>query len=125
MQYDVNSPAEYLAQLEKDWRYHTLEELRSIIKTKAPNLKEGIHYKMLGYEDERGLVFSLNAQKNFVSLYFGDIKKIDPDGSMLKGLNCGKGCIRFKKTNVIAETQIDQFIAKALSMWKAGKDIGC
>jgi hypothetical protein len=32
---------------------------------------------MLSYSDQRGIVFGLNAQKHYVSLYVGDAKKID------------------------------------------------
>ncbi len=57
MQYDVKTPAEYLNQLEKDWRYEKVQELRKIIKAKAPQLVEGIHYKMLSYSDAEGVLF--------------------------------------------------------------------
>lgn len=97
MQYDVKTPKEYLNQLEKDWRYEKVQQLRKIIQAKAPKLVEGIHYKMLSYSDEKGVLFQLNAQRNYVSFYVGDIKKVDPEGTMLKGLNQGKGCVRFKK----------------------------
>ena len=125
MQYDVKTPEEYFAVLEEDWRREKLLHLRDIIKTKAPDLKEIIEYKMLGYRDGRGSIFHLNAQKNFVGLYIGNAKKIDKDGSLLKGIDCGKGCIRIKKTNIIADTRIDEFIERAIKLWKAGEDIGC
>ena len=64
MQYNVNTPAEYLDALDNDWRREKLLQLRNIIHAKAPNLKEGIEYKMLNYYDEKGTVFHLNAQKN-------------------------------------------------------------
>lgn len=97
MQYDVQTPQEYMQMLEDDWRREKLEELRAIIKSCAPELTEGIDYKMLCYRDDKEIVFGLNAQKHYVSLYVGDVTKIDPDGSLLAGLNVGKGCIRFTK----------------------------
>jgi len=125
MQYNVTTPVEYIDALEKDWRLNTLQELRKIIKLKAPDYIEGIHYKMLGYSDKKGLVFSLNAQKNYVSFYVGNTKKVDPSGTLLKEVNLGKGCIRFKKTNSIANTRIDAFIERAVDLRKQGIDIGC
>ena len=125
MQYDVKTPAEYFTVIEEDWRKEKLLQLRDLIKLKAPDLEEGIEYKMLSYRDEKGSVFHLNAQKKFVGLYIGDAKKIDEDGSLLKGIDCGKGCIRFKKSNVVADTRIDEFIEKAITLRRAGKDIGC
>jgi hypothetical protein len=46
---------------------------------------------MLCYRLNNLVLFHLNAQKGYVSLYCGDSKKIDPDGILLTGLNIGKG----------------------------------
>lgn len=125
MQYNVESPAEYLNVLEDDWRKETLLSLREIIITKTPDIKESIQYKMLCYGDENRDLFHLNAQKSYVSLYVGSITKVDPAGELLEGLNIGKGCIRFSKSREIADTQIDQFIERAIELWSEDKDIGC
>lgn len=125
MQYDVQTPAEYMDSLEDDWRRATLEEIRSIIKSYGSELVEGIDYKMLSYRDDRGILFGLNAQKHYVSLYVGDVSKIDPDGSLLQGINVGKGCIRFSKTKVVSKTRIKEFIERAIDMWRRGEDLDC
>lgn len=125
MQYDVQTPQEYMQMLEDDWRREKLEELRAIIKSCAPELTEGIDYKMLCYRDDKEIVFGLNAQKHYVSLYVGDVTKIDPDGSLLAGLNVGKGCIRFTKSKVISQTGIREFLERAVDMWRCGEDIDC
>ena len=125
MQYNALTPAEYLDVLEEDWRKETLLQIRDVILEKAYDFKERIHYKMLCYTDELGDLFHLNAQKHYVSLYVGDSAKVDPDGSLLKGLNLGKGCIRFKKSVKVTDTRIDEFIERAVQLWKEGIDIGC
>ena len=125
MQYNAQTPVEYIDVLEEDWRKEKLLQIRDIILDKAHDFKERIHYKMLCYTDENGDLFHLNAQKNYVSLYVGDASKIDTDGSLLKGLNLGKGCIRFKKSVDINTTKIDTFIEKAVGLWKDGVDVGC
>lgn len=125
MQYDVQTPEEYMRALDDDWRREKLEELRSIIRSCAPDLIEGIRYKMLSYGDGQELLFGLNAQKHYVSFYVGDASKIDPDGSLLEGLNVGKGCIRFTKTKDIAKTRIEEFIQRAVELWKQGEDVYC
>ncbi len=125
MQYEAKTPAEYLSAIDNDWRKETLEYIREIIKAKAPSFVEGISYKMLSYRDDRGIIFHLNAQKHFVSFYVGDINKIDLDGSLLEGMDMGKGCIRFTKSVVVADTQIGKFIERALYLWNKGEDIGC
>lgn len=125
MLYEASTPEDYLDQLEADWRRDTLTSLRERIKKSAPDLEESIHYKMLGYGIKGTYVFHLNAQKNYVSLYVGDASKIDPDTSLLAGLNVGKGCIRFGKSVKVEDTQIAEFIKQAVAMWRQGVDIGC
>ena len=49
---------------------------------------------MLSYDDDRGPVFALNAQKGYVSFYVGNAAKVAPAGEFLHGLDHGKGCIR-------------------------------
>lgn len=121
----AQTPKEYLEQLEDDWRAHTLRALRQIILEKGPELTEKINYKMLCFGNEDAAVFHLNAQKNYVSLYVGNASKIDPDGTLLVGLNVGKGCIRFRKTVSISDTQIDRFIARAIELWRSGEQMDC
>ena len=124
MQYDVSTPEEYLNVLELDWRKDKLLQVRNIILEYAPVLNEVIRYKMLGYEDHNGLFISLNAQRNYVGFYVGDIAKIDEDNSLLKGIDCGKGCVRIKKSYPL-EGNIEAFIKKAIDYRRMGKDIDC
>ena len=127
MQYDVDTPKEYLELLEGDWRKDKLIRIREIISKHAPELNESIRYKMLNYgvlEDDN-YVFALNTQKNYVSLYVGDISKVDPSGEMLKDFNLGKGCIRVRKTLDIEETRLEEFITKSVELWRSGLDINC
>lgn len=125
MQYDVKSPAEYLQKLPDDWRKEKVKVLRKMIKDKAPKLSEKINYKMLAYCDGDKIAFCLNAQKNYVSFYVGNAAKVDPDGTFLKGLNVGKGCIRFSKSVEISETRFDEFVQRAVEMWERGEDFDC
>lgn len=125
MQYDVESPEQYLAALDTDWRRETLLELRALLLELGPHLAESIRYRMLSFDDAEGGLFALNAQKHYVSLYVGDIAKVDPDGELLAGLNLGKGCIRFSKTKRVADTEIRTFIQRALELRQSGGDIDC
>ncbi|WP_462252010.1 DUF1801 domain-containing protein [Ekhidna sp.] len=123
MQYEASNPSEYMSLLEDDWRKDKLTELRKMLLELS--LEEGIKYKMLSYADEKGIMFQLNAQKNYVALYVGNASKVDPTGELLAGIDHGKGCLRFKKSTNISETQIDSFINKALDMWRKEEDFGC
>lgn len=125
MLYDAKTPEAYFAQLDDDWRREKLLELRDLIKTAAPSLEETIHYKMLGYGMGGSYLFHLNAQRGYVSLYAGNLEKVDPNGELVVGLNVGKGCVRFTKTKSVADSRIDEFIARAFQLWAAGQDIGC
>lgn len=125
MQYDVQTPGEYLSVLENDWRRDTLLVLRELIRKNAPELSETIKYKMLSYEDDRGPVFGLNAQKGYVSFYVGNVEKVDPAGELLGNLDHGKGCIRFRRSTRIADTRIEAFISRAAAMRRRGADMDC
>ena len=126
MQYDVATPDEYMAALEDDWRRDTLAELRQLVFELAPELKESIRYRMLSYDDDSGEgVFALNAQKHYVSFYVGDADRVDPDGSLLAGLNRGKGCIRFSRTKSVADSRIREFISRAVELQRAGAEVAC
>jgi uncharacterized protein YdhG (YjbR/CyaY superfamily) len=122
---DAKSPKEYLQQMPDDWRAETLKDIRALILKTDADLKERINYKMLAYGIDVEIFCHLNIQANYVSLYFGDIQKVDPDNELLDGLSQGKGCIRFTKSKKVAATRIDKFIAKANKMWRDGHDIGC
>ncbi len=125
MLYEVDTPEEYLQSIPSDWRKEKLEELRALILKQSNEFEECINYKMLCYRLNGNAVFHLNAQKGYVSLYVGDIKKIDPQNTLLDGLNVGKGCIRFTKSKKIDSTRIDEFIAKSVELSRKGIDLSC
>lgn len=125
MQYDVDTPNEYLELLEEDWRKEKLLRIREMILKHAPELNESIRYKMLNYGilETDDYLFALNAQKHYVSLYVGDVLIVDPSGDMLTDFNLGKGCIRVRKTIDIEKTQLEAFIIKSVELWREGKEI--
>ena len=125
MLYDAATPQDYIQQLDDDWRKQTLESLRSLIRQKAPDLVERIHYKMLGYGTEDDTFLHLNAQKGYVSLYVGNASKIDPDGTLLQGLSVGKGCIRFRRSTPVHETRIGEFLERVIEMRDQGEEFAC
>lgn len=125
MQYDVSTPEEYFDALDDDWRKARILDLRDLIARLAPNWREGIEYKMLSYSDEIGSVLHLNAQKSYVGVYVGDIAKVDPDGSLLGGLDLGKGCIRLKKRDDLTETGVPRFLERLVALRRDGVELGC
>ena len=125
MQYDVKTPKEYLLNLEDDWRKDKLKQIRQMIKKYAPDLDEGIEYKMLSFAKDGKTIFNLNAQRAYVSLYVGTINKVDGAKELLKDLDIGKGCIRIKKTILIPETGLEEFIKKTIELWENGGNTEC
>lgn len=125
MQYDVSSPQAYIDVLEMDWRKDKLLQIRNLILQQDASVVESVNYKMLYYSLNGVGVFHLNAQKHYVSLYCGDVKKIDPSGELLTGFNLGKGCIRLSKTTDIASSGLPAFIGRGVQLVKQGVDISC
>jgi len=135
MQYEANTPTEYLAQLPED-RKAPIGKLRQTILDHLPvGFEEGINYKMLGFyvplsaypdgyhcNPKLPVPFmNVASQKNFIALYHMGIyaKKelLDwfvaeyPKHSKYK-LDMGKSCIRFKKVNDIPYALIGELVQK-------------
>ena len=125
MQYNVKTPNEYFEKIEKNWRKTKLIEVRDLIIKNCPELNEGIYCKMLSYEYESKVVFCLNAQKCYVSLYVGNVDKIENARKLLKEFNIGKGCIRIKKNIDLQESNIEKFIAMTIDLWRKGGETDC
>ena len=125
MQYEADNPEAYLNLLEEDWRKDKLLLVRTMILQSHQGLSETMEYKMLAYKFGSRTVFNLNAQKNFVGLYIGNISKVDPELKFLSGYDLGKGCIRIRKTNKVLESGLTAFISQAVQLHLAGLDISC
>lgn len=125
MQYEAKTPAEYIANLDTDWRKEKLEQVRELIKKYGTHLNEGIEYKMLAYGHSEKNIFHLNAQRSYVSLYVGNINKVDNAKELLKDFDKGKGCIRIKKRINIPDTGLEQFIKSTIEQWEKGGDTNC
>ena len=125
MLYEAETPGEYLNIIDDDWRKEKLIKVRELIKKNAPDLKEGIRYKMLSYEYGDKVVFNLNAQQVYVSLYVGNIDKVENARELLKEFNVGKGCIRIKKSIDLSKSNLEEFIKKTIEVWKKGGNTDC
>jgi uncharacterized protein YdhG (YjbR/CyaY superfamily) len=121
----VKTPSEYLDILENDWRKDKLLEVRKMIKKNGPELTEGIQYKMLSYQYADKTVFNLNAQQAYVSLYVGNVDKIENAREWLKEFNIGKGCIRIKKSIDLQASNLEKFITKTIEIWRKGGETDC
>ncbi len=125
MQYKAETPGEYLEALDDDWRKEQLLLIRSMIQAHGPELKEGIQYKMLCYGDGQRNLFHLNAQRAYVSLYVGDLNKLEGAGELLTDFDTGKGCIRVRKSTDLSTTRLETFIARTIDHWRKSGDTDC
>ena len=125
MLYDVKTPSEYFEKLENDWRKDKLIEVREMIKKNGSELTEGIYCKMLSYEYVDKIIFCLNAQQAYVSLYVGNVDKVENARKLLKEFNTGKGCIRLKKSINLQESNLEKFIAMTIEIWRKGGETDC
>jgi len=125
MQYSSSSPASYLDELDDDWRKDTLFSIRKMILDVGPDVAEKMEYGMLAFQLNNRSVFHLNAQRHYVSLYVGDIQKIDPDNALVAGFSIGKGCVRVKKSQNLSQSRLAEFIEKTLECARNGGDTRC
>ena len=120
MQYDAKTPSEYLEGLDDDWRRATILHLRDLIEDIAPDWIEEIGHGMLRYTGPNGPALHLNAQKKYVGLYVGDVAALDPDGTLLNGIDCGKSCIRLKKIKRPDPASLRLLLERQKSLYTVG-----
>ncbi len=111
MQRSVSTPAEYLAAVPEAQR-PLVQHLRTLILEAAPELREGIRYGMLCYEDAGGL-FGLAAQKHFVGLYVMAPEALREMAAELASVDHGKGCLRFRRLDALPTPVISRLLRRA------------
>ena len=96
MIHEAATPEEYLNALANDWRKRRLLEIRNLLLA-VPGSTECLRYKMLGYDLNGKHLAVLNAQKGYVSLYMDPLSELDPNDTLLEGMDYGRSCLRVKK----------------------------
>ncbi len=114
MQYDAETPENYLELLDADWRRETLLEIRRAMLA-VSGVEEGIGHGMLQYRRGGEVFAHLNAQKGYVGVYLGELERLDPGGAMRGGMSCGKTCLRVRKRDgaTVARRLIEEKAASA------------
>jgi len=141
MQYEANSPDEYITQIPEE-RKVIMRKLRCIIKDNLPSgFEEGMNYKMIGYYVPHSIYsegyhcdtslplpfINIASQKNSINLYhmgiYANKELFDwfvaeyPKYSKRK-LDMGKSCIRFKKVTEIPFDLIAELCKKmTVNQW--------
>jgi uncharacterized protein YdhG (YjbR/CyaY superfamily) len=76
-------------------RREPLERLRGLCRDILADHEEVMAYGMPGYRKGEFLT-AFNSQKNYIAFYAGQAA-IETFKDRLKGADCGKGCIRYKR----------------------------
>lgn len=135
MQYEANSPEDYINQVPEE-RQHSLRTLRKTILENLPEgFEEGIQYGMIGYyvphsiypdgyhcKPSEPLPFmSFASQKNSINLYHSGIYAIpeihdwfvaEYSKHSTRKLDMGKSCIRFQKAEDIPFELLGELASK-------------
>jgi uncharacterized protein YdhG (YjbR/CyaY superfamily) len=92
---DVKPRRRLFREPEKSQTSDGLKQLRAFLKEQLPNAEETLTYKMPTYIHSGHPVVAVASQKHYMSLYM-DTELVEKHRGELGGLDCGKGCIRFK-----------------------------
>ncbi|MDI6032906.1 DUF1801 domain-containing protein [Flavobacterium sp. LB2P84] len=103
-----NAVDNYLINLPEEQRV-TLENLRKIIKTTAPEAEEFISYKMPAYKFH-GMLCSFAAFKNHCSFYPWNATTVEQFKDELKEFSLASGTIRFTPEKPIPEALLKKII---------------
>ena len=87
--------AQFLAEADPE-RRPALVAFRKLIKQAAPKAVESMSYGMPCYTSDKA-AFGFTAQKHYLSFYFCDVELLEKYAEELRGLDCGKSCLRGRK----------------------------
>ena len=103
---DAKTVAAYLKELPDDIR-RALTKLRAFIRKVALEAKESMKYGMPSY----GECCAFARQRNNLALYICDAELVRQFKPKLGKVNCGKGCIRFKKLGDLDMTVVEEMLS--------------
>ncbi|MDM7862094.1 DUF1801 domain-containing protein [Alteromonas sp. ASW11-36] len=125
MQHNCESPQAYMASLDQDWRKALIEDISASIRSLAPDSVPFIKYGMLAFgtpeaavQVDGDAICCMNAQKNYVSVYVGDVKRVDPTGAVFQTFDCGRSCVRIKRTKAAQTDTIQQLLVATVDDWR-------
>jgi uncharacterized protein YdhG (YjbR/CyaY superfamily) len=114
--------SQYLDELPEE-RRAALAKLRKLVRKLAPDAVESMQYGMPGYS-MGDLLFALAARKGYLALYVCDPAAVEAHRAGLKGLNCGKGCIRFRSLDELPLDVVSAILQDAVRRRQASQGPG-
>lgn len=109
----------YLAEVPVE-RLPALKNLRALIRKIAPTAQEKIMHGMPCYTLGEEIFCGFASQKHYMALYVCD-DTVDKYRGQLAKLNCGKGCIRFRKWENLPLDAIEAILSDTAKLRLAGK----
>ncbi len=117
MKLNANSVEAYFEAVPAE-RKQAMRSLRSLILSKAPEVKESFKYDLPFYSLNGKPFIALASQKHYVAFYLNELTLIAKFKSALGDINTGKNCIRFKTMESIKLTVLGTLISEAYSKRK-------
>jgi uncharacterized protein YdhG (YjbR/CyaY superfamily) len=99
MQSKAKTVTNYFDEVPKD-RLTAMREMRKVIRETLKGYEEAMTYGMPTYTKGKTLSVAFNNQKNYIALYLNPAVII-ANKDLLKGISCGKSCVRYTNPNKI------------------------
>ena len=100
MKSDAKTVGDYLLDIPEN-RKPALNKLRELCLEHLPEYEEGMEYNMPSYKRDGQVEIAFASQKQHISVYIMKHDVMLHNKEQLKGMNHGKGCIRFSKPDKI------------------------
>ena len=120
MQSKAATISEYLDEL-TPVRRSALNELRALILRVAPETEETMQYGLPAFGD----LCAFASQKNYMALYVCETDVVKAHLAELGKVNCGKGCIRFKRLTDLNLHAVERILREILQLRKRGIGPSC
>jgi len=108
----ASTVAQFLAEADPE-RRPALVAFRKLIKQAAPKAVESMSYGMPCYASGNAC-FGFTAQKHYLSFYVCDVELIEKYAYELRGLDCGKSCLRGRKLEHFPLDVLAQIVREAV-----------
>jgi uncharacterized protein YdhG (YjbR/CyaY superfamily) len=99
VQSKATTVAAYLKEAD-DTRRPALAKFRKLARAALPDCDEVIDYGMPVYKRDGSMITAFANQKGYIAFYAGKAA-VAAHQAALKGIDCGKGCIRYKNIDKI------------------------
>src|SRR5262249_10600789 len=114
MQSTVKDVATYIREAPAE-RRECLTRLRKLCLETLASYEEGMDYGMPCYKKDGIPQVAFASQKNYISVYVMKEGVVKANRELLKGLNVGKGCIRYSKPEKLDFSVIQKLLSDTLA----------